>query len=58
MGKKNNKQKFCSMSEVERKYFPKSSQLISAKGKTDAKNLGTLIARSSLAKVKTLTINQ
>jgi len=48
---------FHSMSEIEKKYFPKSSQSIVAKKTTDAKALGIIMARSSLAKIKTILIN-
>ena len=58
MVNKKNKQTFYSMAEIEKRYFPKSSQLIARKRITDAKSLGTIIARSSLAKIKTLAINQ
>jgi len=57
MTNKKSKQIFYSMLEVEKRYFPKSSQLLAGKRITDAKNLGTLIARSPLAKIKTLIID-
>ena len=51
-------QRFHSMSEVERRYFPRSTQIVKERQERDAKTMGVIMARSSLAKVKTLLSNK
>ena len=46
------------MAEVEKRYFPTSTQIVKEGKEMDAKSLGIMMARSSLAKVKTLLGNK
>jgi len=48
---------FNSISEIEKKYFPKYFQLVEARKVTDPKTMGIIIARSPLTKIKNLTIH-
>ena len=54
---KKTERRFYSISQIEKRYFPKYSESMQEKKITDPEVMGVTIARSSLARIKNLIIS-